>query len=261
MKISYPSIAAPIKKWGVIMSKLAKLIKTTLYFIRYKVQYGNRLKFHYKNSIEGKLAINMKNNSKISIGKHLMTRGPLYLRTFDNGNIEIGNDVFFNHNASITSCVNISIGDNSMFGNNLVIVDHDHTNISTSRNSFIKKSTTIGKNVWVGANCTITSGVNIGNNAIIAANSVVTKDIPPNETWGGCPAKKISNHKNANIINTIPKTIHYCWFGGKKLPRTVKKCIKSWRKYCPDYQIIQCEEVFCLQTSSSGLFLQLYLLY
>ena len=40
----------------------------------------------------------------------------------------------------------------------------------------------------------------------------------------------------------IPKKIHYCWFGGAKLPKNVKKCIKSWKKYCPDYEIIQWNE-------------------
>ena len=40
----------------------------------------------------------------------------------------------------------------------------------------------------------------------------------------------------------IPKTIHYCWFGGKELPEQAKKCIASWRKFCPDYEIIQWNE-------------------
>ena len=40
----------------------------------------------------------------------------------------------------------------------------------------------------------------------------------------------------------IPKIIHYCWFGGKPLPREVKKCIASWKKNCPDYQIIEWNE-------------------
>lgn len=35
---------------------------------------------------------------------------------------------------------------------------------------------------------------------------------------------------------TIPKTIHYCWFGKNDLPPLVKKCIKSWHKYLPDYE-------------------------
>ncbi|MBE5952585.1 MAG: glycosyl transferase [Lachnospiraceae bacterium] len=40
----------------------------------------------------------------------------------------------------------------------------------------------------------------------------------------------------------IPKKIHYCWFGGNKLPAEAEKCIESWKKYCPDYEIIQWNE-------------------
>lgn len=40
----------------------------------------------------------------------------------------------------------------------------------------------------------------------------------------------------------IPKKIHYCWFGGNPLPELAKKCIASWRKYCPDYEIIEWNE-------------------
>lgn len=40
----------------------------------------------------------------------------------------------------------------------------------------------------------------------------------------------------------IPKTIHYCWFGGNPLPKLAEKCIKSWKKYCPDYEIIRWDE-------------------
>lgn len=40
----------------------------------------------------------------------------------------------------------------------------------------------------------------------------------------------------------IPKKIHYCWFGGKPLPMDVKKYIKTWKKYCPDYEVIEWNE-------------------
>lgn len=40
----------------------------------------------------------------------------------------------------------------------------------------------------------------------------------------------------------IPKTIHYCWFGRKEKPKLALKCIASWRKYCPDYEIIEWNE-------------------
>lgn len=40
----------------------------------------------------------------------------------------------------------------------------------------------------------------------------------------------------------IPKIIHYCWFGGNPLPKAAKDCINSWKKHCPDYQIIEWNE-------------------
>ena len=40
----------------------------------------------------------------------------------------------------------------------------------------------------------------------------------------------------------IPKIIHYCWFGRSPKPKLTKNCIKSWRKYCPDYQIVEWNE-------------------
>lgn len=40
----------------------------------------------------------------------------------------------------------------------------------------------------------------------------------------------------------IPKTIHYCWFGGAPKPKGVEKCIASWKKLCPDYTIKEWNE-------------------
>lgn len=40
----------------------------------------------------------------------------------------------------------------------------------------------------------------------------------------------------------IPKIIHYCWFGRNPLPPLAIKCIESWRKYLPDYEIKEWNE-------------------
>lgn len=40
----------------------------------------------------------------------------------------------------------------------------------------------------------------------------------------------------------IPKKISYCWFGENPKPEKVNKCINSWEKYCPDYEIIEWNE-------------------
>lgn len=40
----------------------------------------------------------------------------------------------------------------------------------------------------------------------------------------------------------IPKKIHYCWFGGEPLSERMIKFIESWKRYCPDYEIIRWDE-------------------
>ena len=35
----------------------------------------------------------------------------------------------------------------------------------------------------------------------------------------------------------IPKIIHFCWFGEGDIPENDKRCIESWKKFCPDYEI------------------------
>lgn len=40
----------------------------------------------------------------------------------------------------------------------------------------------------------------------------------------------------------IPRVIHYCWFGRNPKPKLAKICIESWKKYCPDYKIVEWNE-------------------
>lgn len=80
----------------------------------------------------------------------------------------------------------IEIGDNSIIGYNSVILAHEFL-VNELRVGKVK----IGKNVTVGANCTILPGVSIGDNSIIAAHSLVNSDIPPNVIAGGVPARVI----------------------------------------------------------------------
>lgn len=44
------------------------------------------------------------------------------------------------------------------------------------------------------------------------------------------------------ITNDLPKVIHYCWFGGHSLPPLAEKCIESWKKFLPDYEIKRWDE-------------------
>lgn len=44
------------------------------------------------------------------------------------------------------------------------------------------------------------------------------------------------------MAESIPKIIHYCWIGTAEKPESVKYCIESWKKYCPDYEIVEWNE-------------------
>lgn len=52
-------------------------------------------------------------------------------------------------------------------------------------------------------------------------------------------------HSNYSLLtgeNKIPKVIHYCWFGNKKIPDHLMKYINTWEKFCPEYKIIRWDE-------------------
>ncbi len=55
------------------------------------------------------------------------------------------------------------------------------------------------------------------------------------------PPYKLPEH-GASEKRLIPKTLHYCWFGGSPLPPVMKKCVESWKAVCPDYEIVEWNE-------------------
>ena len=157
-----------------------------------KVRTHGKMQSTWVNSIRGALKTEIVGCGHITIGRFLMSRGPLYLKSVDGGQLTIGENVFFNHNCSITCAENIAIGNHCMFANNLVIVDHDHK-IGTDgvTGTLISKPIVIEDRVWCGANVTITKGVHIGKGAVVAAGAVVTKDVPERAMVAGVPARII----------------------------------------------------------------------
>ena len=126
-----------------------------------------------------------------SVGKN-----PTVLPMFncDNGkNIHVGENFLANYNVTILDIAQVAIGDYVMIGPNTLITTVNHPLSPRKRRGHIgqAKPVTIGRDVWIGGNCTILPGVTIGNNVVIAAGAVVTKDVPDNCIVGGVPAKVI----------------------------------------------------------------------
>lgn len=106
-------------------------------------------------------------------------------------NTKIGKNVFINSCCRFQDNGGIEIGDKTMIGPNVSIVTVNHDINPETRINATPKPVKIGKNVWIGADCTILPGVTIGDNSIIGAGSVVTKNVPNNVIVAGNPAKVI----------------------------------------------------------------------
>lgn len=166
--------------------KILKFIKSFCVVLVFKIRYLGVCKIPWINSLKGNVDISIGKNGFLTVTQYLISNGGLHIRVSDNARIIIGKHVFFNHNCSLTAKEAITIGDNAVIANNVVIIDHDHQFGSTGvTNGYTIAPVCIKKNVWIGANSVILKGVTIGEGAVIAAGSVVNKSVPAQELWGG----------------------------------------------------------------------------
>ncbi len=157
----------------------------------------------------GRLIIRGK--GKLSLGKHVMinsnrTANPVGLGyntmiyVSKNAQIKLNDKVGLTNNL-LYAIEYIEIGDYTLIGGGTQIFDSDFHSL----NPFIRNSGTDSKRItkpviiesrcFIGANCIILKGVRIGSNSVVAAGSIVSKSIPPNEIWGGNPARFIKKLK------------------------------------------------------------------
>ncbi|MFT3932631.1 MAG: acyltransferase [Chitinophagaceae bacterium] len=113
-------------------------------------------------------------------------------------NIKLGDRVFVGSMCEFNITESISIGNDTNIASGCRFIDHNHgialgTLIGLQPNP--KAGISIGEGVWLGCNVVVLMGVTIEEGAVVAAGAVVTKSIPPNEIWGGIPAKKIGERK------------------------------------------------------------------
>ena len=85
----------------------------------------------------------------------------------------------------------ISVGDNTIIGYNTVILAHEYLK-DELRTGLVD----IGRDVVVGANCTILPGIIIGDGAVVSAHSLVNRDVLPGATVGGVPIRHLNTRSN-----------------------------------------------------------------
>ncbi len=113
--------------------------------------------------------------------------------------VHLGKNVYCNFGVTMVDDTHIYIGDNTMFGPNVVIATAGHPLLPELREKAYQYNAAvrIGKNCWIGAGALIMPGITIGDNVVIGAGSVVTKDLPSNVIAVGNPChilREVSDH-------------------------------------------------------------------
>ncbi len=149
---------------------------------------------------------------RVSNGKHPIVRLPFYVKggknirignncfigkgaklysysDFGRAKISIGNNFIAQTNVTISSCDSITIGDDVLFGSNIMINDNNHL-FSPEKGEYgvEAEAVTIGDKTWIAQNVCVLKGVHIGKGCIVGAGSIVTKDIPDYHIAVGNPA-------------------------------------------------------------------------
>ena len=140
-----------------VYNKIRKFFKLFVF----KLNYGSKFKFK---------KINFRKSFIVNIEKK--------------GHILVGKNCFFNNYCSLNALLDISIGNDCIFGENVLIYDHNH--IFNNKTVLIKDQgfsvdpVKIGNNCWIGSNVVILSGTIIGDNVVVSAGLTIKGDIPSN---------------------------------------------------------------------------------
>ena len=167
-----------------------------------KIKYGKKL------LIKGRPVIFNKKGAKMEFGNNVTIKSSflsnlvgLYQRTIivtrtNDAQIKIGNNVGIS-GSTIYARKYIEIGDNTLIGGNVKILDNDfHPLEVEARNKDIKEKILtspikIGKNCFIGCNSIILKGTELGDNCVVGAGAVVSGKFEDNSVIAGNPAKVI----------------------------------------------------------------------
>lgn len=105
--------------------------------------------------------------------------------------VHFGRKVYANFGLTLVDDTHIYVGDETLFGPNVVIATARHPLEPEARRKGLQSNTPvhIGRNCWIGAGALIMPGVSIGDNTVVGAGSVVTRDLPANVLAVGNPCR------------------------------------------------------------------------
>lgn len=116
-------------------------------------------------------------------------------------NISIGDRTFIGDNVLLNGLGELNIGSDCAIGagSKFISFSHSWDKFGYRKDSDIKLQTVIGERVWIGYNVIVLPGVKVGARSIVGAGSIVTKDVPAGSVVAGNPAR---------FINTVDTNFH-----------------------------------------------------
>lgn len=145
----------------------------------------------FKNRGGGYSKLILSRDCVLKCGKNVSFYSNCQFEIYDKAKVDFGNNIYFNNNCTVIVRSGLTVGDNTIISQNVVIRDSDVHSIDGIVNC---GKISIGRNVWIGTNAIILKKVTIGEGAIIGAGSVVTKDVPPHSVVAGNPARIIKEN-------------------------------------------------------------------
>lgn len=144
----------------------------------------------------------IRREGKLILGNGFSSNAGLVIDLYGtNSQLIIGKNVMANYRLHIGVCDFVSIGENTLFGSDCLVMDHSHgcyegknssdPSIPPNNRKLYSKPIIIGKNCWLGDKVSVLPGVTIGDGVVIGAGSIVTHDLPENTIAVGCPARVI----------------------------------------------------------------------
>lgn len=205
-----------MKNWGYV-KKIVNGLTTYIVLIRLKSK-GVVIKEHPRFC--GLLHYNLYPSSKVQIGANCIIVSGGYrneigrnshslFTVYENAMLKIGDFVSMS-DVSISCRKSVTIGNHVTIGGDVLIIDSNAHCLDWSKRrqeraeyqnfyhagEIVHRPIIIEDDVFIGTKTIITKGVTIGARSIIAAGSVVVCNVPPDEIWGGNPAKFIKKIAN-----------------------------------------------------------------
>ena len=173
------------------------------------------LQYDYNNTRPSESAKRTELMSRMfaEIGEGCYIEPPLHAN-WGGHHVHFGKNIYANFTLTLVDDTHIYVGDNTLFGPNVVLATGGHPLLPELRAKGYQFNAPIhiGRNCWLGASVLVMPGITIGDNTVVGAGSVVTKDLPSGVLAVGNPCR---------ILRAIsdPDRQYYC--KNKKLPDAI----------------------------------------